>query len=85
MFGRVYRLRRGKDMLTEEQKRDLENLFNYYSWERKRNSEIKAEWRAKMIAFRSIVSTLGYRILVDKMEESDGVKYQSYRLEKIEM
>ena len=38
-----------------------------------------------MIAFRSIVSTLGYRILVDKMEESDGVQYQSYRLEKIGM
>ena len=71
--------------MTEEQKTGLENLFNYYSLERKRNSEFKAEWRAKMIAFRSVVSTLGYRILVDKMKESDVVKYQSYRLEKIEM
>ena len=72
-------------MLTEEQKREFENVFNFYSWERERNSEFKSEWRAKMIAFRSIVSTLGYRILVDKMEESDGVKYQSYRLEKVEI
>ena len=73
-------------MLTEEQKRGLEWLYNGYSFNEQYALRFeKDEWRAKMIAFRSIVSTLGYRILVDKMEESDGVKYQSYRLEKVEI
>ena len=37
-----------------------------------------------MLAFGKAVDILGYEFVPSGMKEEDGVKYQSYRLEKIE-
>ncbi len=71
-------------MLTEKQKTDLENLFNFYSLQREYDSELITEWSAKMWAFKTAVSILGYEFEYDHMEENNGVAYFSYKLVKIE-
>ena len=71
-------------MLTEKQKREFENLFNFYSLQREYDSELIAEWSAKMWAFRTAVSILGYEFEYDNIEENNGVSYFSYNLVEIE-
>ena len=74
---------RRKAMLTEKQKREFENLFNFYSLQREYDSELITEWSAKMWAFRTAVSILGYEFEYDHMEENNGVSYFSYKLVEI--
>ena len=70
-------------MLTEKQKREFEGLFNFYSLQREYDSELITEWSAKMWAFRTAVSILGYEFEYDHMEENNGVSYFSYKLVEI--
>ena len=63
-------------MLTEEQKRGFEWLYNGCALKSKK------EWRDKMMALRSAVSILGCKFVEKKIEEAYGVKYTSYRLEE---
>ena len=81
---RIYRLRRGRDMLTSKQKKEFERLFNLYSRWTEFNPVFETEYHNKMLAFRKAVDILGYEFLPNGMKEEDGVRYQSYRLEKIE-
>ena len=75
---------RRKALLTEKQKREFEGIFNFYSLQREYDSELIAEWSAKMWAFRTAVSILGYKFMFDSIkEERNGVKLYSYKLEKI--
>ena len=71
-------------MLTSKQKKEFERLFNLYSRWTEFNSVFTAEYHNKMLAFRKAVDILGYEFVPNGMKEEDGVKYQSYRLEKIE-
>ena len=71
-------------MLTSKQKKEFERLFNLYSRWTEFNSVFTAEYHNKMLAFRKAVDILGYEFLPNGMKEEDGVRYQSYRLEKIE-
>ena len=80
---KINRLRRIKDMLTEEQKREFERIFNFYSLQKEYDSECRAEWSDKMWAFRTAVSILFYKFTFDKFEEKNGVEYSSYILEEI--
>ena len=70
-------------MLTEKQKREFENLFNFYSLQREYDSELITEWSAKMWAFKTAVSILGYEFEYDHMGENNGVAYFSYKLVEI--
>ena len=70
-------------MLTENQKREFEGLFNFYSLQREYDSELITEWSAKMWAFKTAVSILGYEFEYDHMEENNGVAYFSYKLVEI--
>ena len=70
-------------MLTEKQKREFERIFNFYSLQREYDSELIAEWSAKMRAFDTAVSILGYEFEYDNMEENNGVAYFSYKLVEI--
>ena len=70
-------------MLTEKQKREFEGIFNFYSLQREYDSELITEWSAKMWAFRTAVSILGYEFEYDHMEENNGVAYFSYKLVEI--
>ena len=70
-------------MLTEKQKMDLENLYNFYSLQKSYDSELRAELIAKMAGLRSAVSILGYKFMSNKTEEGFGVIYTSYTLEEI--
>ena len=71
-------------MLTEKQKREFEGIFNFYSLQREYDSEFIAEWSAKMWAFKTALSILGYEFEYDNMEENNGVAYFSYKLVEIE-
>ena len=74
---------RRKDMLTEKQKREFEEVFNFFSLQREYDSELRAELIAKMAGLRSAVSILGYKFMSNKTEEGFGVTYTSYTLEEI--
>ena len=67
--------------MTEEQKREFERIFNFYSLQKEYDSECRAEWSDKMWAFRTAVSILFYKFTFDKFEEKNGVEYSSYILE----
>ena len=69
-------------MLTEEQKEEFERMFNLYSLWKESSSGFRAEYTDKMWAFKTALSILGYEFLFDKVEEQDGVKYLSYKLEE---
>ena len=77
-------------MLTEEQKRGLEWLYNGYSFNKgyalkyKKEEWGAKEWTAKMMALRSAVSILGYMFTDKKINEEYGIVYPSYRLKEIE-
>ena len=83
MFGILYRLRRGRDMLTEEQKREFERIFNFYSLQKEYDSECRAEWSDKMWAFITAVSIFGYKFKHNRIAKSDGIEYIEYVLVKI--
>lgn len=70
-------------MLTEEQKKELERMFNLYSLTKEFYSMFRTEYSNKMTAFQSAVYILGYVFVPNKMEEKNGVEYASYRLEEI--
>ena len=70
-------------MLTEKQKMDLENLYNFYSLQKSYDSKSRAEMITKMAGVESVLSILGYRFMADKKEEGFGVTYTSYTLEEI--
>lgn len=70
-------------MLTEEQKREFENVFNFYSFQREYESEFRAEWDNKMWAFDTAVSILGYKFKHNCIAKSDGIEYIEYVLVKI--
>ena len=71
-------------MLTEEQKREFERIFNFYSFQKEYESEFRAEWSAKMWGLITAVSIIGYKFMSDSIkEERNGVKLYSYKLEKI--
>ena len=71
-------------MLTRKQKMEFERLFNLYSRWTEFSSGFRTEYNNKMLAFGKAVDILGYEFVPNGMKEEDGVKYQSYRLEKIE-
>ena len=71
-------------MLTDKQKKEFEGIFNFYSLQREYDSELITEWSAKMWAFKTAVSILGYEFEYDHMEENNGVAYFSYKLVEIE-
>ena len=71
-------------MLTSKQKMEFERLFNLYSRWTEFSSVFETEYHNKMLAFRKAVDILGYEFVPNGMKEEDGVRYQSYRLEKIE-
>lgn len=70
-------------MLTEEQKREFENVFNFYSFQREYESEFRAEWDNKMWAFDTAVSILGYKFEPDCRKKSDGIECTEYNLVRI--
>ena len=67
-------------MLTEKQKREFEGIFNFYSLQREYDSELIAEWSAKMWAFRTAVSILGYKFEPNCRVKSDGIECTEYNL-----
>lgn len=74
-------------MLTKEQKEEFERMFNYYSLQKSydfNDDESRLEWDAKMMAFRTAVSILGYEFVFDSIkEEPNGVKWYYCKLEEI--
>ena len=71
-------------MLTEEQKRGLEGLYDSYSLHKVYDSKFEEKYDDKMMALRIAVIILGYRFMFNHMEEEYGVEYPAYRLEEIE-
>ena len=67
-------------MLTEEQKREFENVFNFYSFQREYESEFRTEWDNKMWAFDTAVSILGYKFEPYRMVKTDGIESTEYNL-----
>ena len=70
-------------MLTEEQKREFERLFNLYSRWTEFSLGCRTEYHNKMLAFRKAVDILGYEFVPNGMKEEDGVEYLSYKLKEI--
>ena len=67
-------------MLTEEQKREFEDVFNFYSFQRENESEFRAEWDNKMWAFDTAVSILGYKFEPVCMVKLNEIEYTKYNL-----
>ena len=71
-------------MLTEEQKKGLELLYNGYSFNEQYALRFgKDEWSDKMEALRSAVSILGYKFEPDCRAKKDGIEYTEYDIVKI--
>ena len=70
-------------MLTEKQKMEFENLYNFYSLQKEYDSECRAEWSDKMWAFQTAVSIFGYEFEINQIEEKSGVEYFSFKLVEI--
>ena len=71
-------------MLTEDQKRGLEWLYNGYSFNKGYALKSKKEeWSDKMMALRSAVSILGYKFEHKSIVNEYGVEYQKYELLEI--
>lgn len=70
-------------MLTPKEKRELEEFFNVYSFNKEYNSEWKAEYNFKMFALKDAVKILGYKFVFNEMKKDFGIEYSSYRLEEI--
>ena len=83
MFGRLYRLRRIKDMFSESKKRELERQFNFYSVGKEYDSTSRVEFNAKMWALQDAVRIFGYQFEFKMKEGIDGVECGFYRLVKM--
>ena len=70
-------------MLTEKQKMDLENLFNFYSLRKSYDSESRTEMINKMEGLKSAVSILGYKFEPDYSAKLGRIEYTKYTLVKI--
>ena len=71
-------------MLTKEQKRKLEWLYNGYSFNKEYALKFKTEeWSDKMEALEIAVSILGYEFEPDCRAKSDGIEDTEYNLVKI--
>ena len=70
-------------MLTDKQKMDFENLYNFYSLQKSYDSESRAELIAKMAGLRSAVSILGYKFEPKGILNEYGVEYPRYELVEI--
>ena len=71
-------------MLTEEEKRRLEWLYNGYSFNKEYALKFKIEeWSDKMMALRSALSILGYEFKPDCRAKLDEIEYTEYNLVKI--
>ena len=79
----IIQIKEDKKMLTDKQKMDLENLFNFYSLRKSYDSKSRTEMITKMAGVESALSILGYKFMTDKTEEGFGVTYTSYILEEI--
>ena len=70
-------------MLTEEQKREFENVFNFYSVGKEYDSTSRVEFNAKMWALQDAVRIFGYQFEFKMKEGIDGIECGFYRLVKI--
>ena len=70
-------------MLTDKQKIDLENLYNFYSLQKSYDSESRAEMINKMAGVKSAVSILGYKFEPGCRAKTDGIECTEYNLVKI--
>lgn len=71
-------------MLTEEQKRGLEWLYNGYSFNKGYALRFgKEEWSDKMMALRDAVSILGYKFEPKGILNEYEVEYSKYELVEI--
>ena len=71
-------------MLTEEQKKGLEWLYNGYSFNEGYALRFeKEEWSDKMMALRSAASILGYKFEPKGILNEYGVEYPKYELVEI--
>ena len=73
--------------MSEEQVKELETLFNYYSFNKAYSEKIgdleEAKINlAKMWALRAVFDTLGYKAPWEKTDEKDGIEYDYYKLLK---
>lgn len=72
--------------MTEEQKKELEKQYNYYSYEKQYykingcNKQEIQKYIYKMSALESAVHSLGYTFKNKNMEEIEGCKYIAYEL-----
>ena len=75
-------------MLTEDQKRGLEWLYNSYSFDKgyalKFLKSKEEEWSNKMMALRGAVSILGYKFEPKGIVNEYGVEYPKYELVEID-
>ena len=74
--------------MTEEQKKELENQFNYYSWKREIHQflgENEQKWNdtSMMHALIDAFWTLGYRFKLKEEKTESHITYQSYELVEI--
>ena len=71
-------------MLTKEQKRGLEWLYNGYSFNEQYALRFgKDEWSDKMEALRNTASILGYKFEPKGIVNEYGVEYPKYELMEI--
>ena len=71
--------------MTEEQKRELEYQFNYYSFHREMNyklgyKEDSEKNEAKMLALRNALKVLGYAFRFEDSEIKNNIEYGIYRI-----
>lgn len=74
--------------MTEEQKKELENQFNYYSWKKEIHQflgEDGKKWEdvSMMHALREAFWTLGYSFKPKEEKIESHITYQSYELVEI--
>lgn len=70
--GRAYRLRRRKGMLSEEQKRRIENLYNEYhdlALITEAKKDMKSFYIGKYLAIEDVLRILGYLVLDGEISE----------------
>ena len=71
--------------MTEEQKRELESLFNYYSYHKALNNKLGYEEdekknNARMWALRHTFKILGYAFRFEKTETENNIEYDVWKL-----
>ena len=78
----IIQIKEKKSHVDGKTEREFERMFNLYSLWKESSSGFRVEYTDKMWAFKTALSILGYEFLFDKVEEQDGVKYLSYKLEE---